>query len=82
MSNLTKGIIITLVVVGLGLLYLYLAMVGPLQNLNLGFGLTTGLAQTSLPGGYNMANLVLFIIFAIILVILGIWFFNSKEKTD
>ena len=82
MSNLTKGIIITLVVVGLRLLYLYLAMVGPLQNLNLGFGLTTGLAATELPGGYNMANLVLFIIFAIILVVLGIWFFNSKKKPE
>jgi len=80
MNNLTKGIIITLVVVGLGLLYLYLAMVGPLQNLNLGFGLATGLAETKLPGGYSMANLVLFIIFAIILVVLGLYFFRGKKS--
>ena len=82
MNNLTKGIIITLVVVGLGLLWLYLAMVGPLQNLNIGFGLASGLSETKLPGGYSMANVVLFLIFAVILVVLGIYFFKGKKEED
>jgi hypothetical protein len=77
--NLRKGIIITLVVVVLGLAWLYLAMVGPLQSLNIGFGLASGLAATKLPGGYNMANVVLFIIFLIVLGVLGIYFMNSKK---
>jgi hypothetical protein len=79
MSKLTKGIIATLVVVVLGLLWLYLTMVGPLQTLNIGFGLTTGLAATKLPGGYSMANLVLLVIFILILIVLGLFFFRSKK---
>jgi hypothetical protein len=77
--NLKTGIIIALLVAGVGLLWLYLAMVGPLQDLNIGFGLASGLAATKLPGGYNMANVVLFIIFAIILVLGGMYFFRSKK---
>lgn len=77
--NLKKGIVITLVVVALGLAWLYLTMVGPLQSLNIGFGLATGLAATKLPGGYNMANVVLFVIFAIVLVLLGMYFMRSKK---
>ena len=83
MTNLAKGIIITLVVVVAGLVYLYLAMVGPLQNLNLGLGLATGLSQTPLVAGYNMANLVLFLIFLVIIVLLGFVLLNmSKKKTE
>jgi len=79
MSNLTKGIVITLVVVAVGLAYLYLAMVGPLQSLNIGFGLTKGLSETKIAGGYNMANVVLFVIFAVILAVLGAFFVRSKK---
>lgn len=79
MSKLTKGIIATLIVVALGLLWLYLTMVGPLQTLNIGFGLTSGLAATKLPGGYSMANLVLLVIFVLILVILGMYFMRGKK---
>ncbi len=79
--NLTKGITITLVVVGLGLLWLYMAMVGPLQNLNIGFGLASGLAGVKLPGGYSMANLVLLIIFLIVLAVLGLYFFRGKKTS-
>jgi len=77
--NLRTGIIIALLVAGVGLLWLYLAMVGPLQDLNIGFGLAAGLASAKLPGGYNMANVVLFLIFAIILVLGGMYFFRSKK---
>lgn len=79
MSKLTKGIIATLIVVALGLLWLYLTMVGPLQTLNIGFGLTSGLAANKLPGGYSMANLVLLVIFVLILVILGMYFMRGKK---
>lgn len=74
-----KGLIIAAVVVVVGLLWLYLTMVGPLQDLNLGFGLASGLSQVKLPGGYNMANVVLFVIFVVILVILGLYFFGHKK---
>lgn len=80
MSNLAKGILITLVVVLVGLVYLYLAMVGPLQNLNLGFGLAAGLSQNTLIWGYSMANLVLFLIFLVIIVICGAILLNSAKK--
>lgn len=78
MSNLTKGILAACAVVGLGLLWLYLTMVGPLQKINLGFGLLSGLRALKLPGGYNMASVVLFVIFVILLVVL--WTFFSKGK--
>jgi hypothetical protein len=79
--SLRTGIIIALLVAGVGLLWLYLAMVGPLQTMNIGFGLATGLAATKLPGGYNMANVVLFLIFAVILVLGGMYFFRSKKTS-
>ena len=77
--NLRKGILITLVVVAVGLAYLYLAMVGPLQSLNIGFGLTQGLADMKFIGSYSMANAVTFLIFVVILVILGLVFFKGKK---
>ena len=77
--NLRTGIIIALLVAGVGLLWLYLAMVGPLQDLNIGFGLAAGLASAKLPGGDNKANVVLVLIFAIILVLGGMYFFRSKK---
>jgi hypothetical protein len=79
MSNLAKGVIITLVVVLLGLIYLYLAMVGPLQDLNLGFGLAAGL-QNEIVAGYKMANLVLFLIFLVIIVICGAILLTTAKK--
>ena len=78
--SLRTGIIVALLVAGIGLLWLYLAMVGPLQNLNIGFGLASGLAATKLPGGYSMANVVLFLIFVVILVLGGMFFFRSKKS--
>ena len=74
-----KGLMIAAVVVVIGLLWLYLAMVGPLQDLNIGFGLASGLSQVKLPGGYSMANVVLFVIFIVILIILGLYFFGHKK---
>ena len=79
--SLRTGIIIALLVAGVGLLWLYLAMVGPLQELNIGFGLASSLAATKLPGGYNMANVVLFLIFAVILVLGGMYFFRTKKTS-
>lgn len=79
MNNLTKGIIITLIVVAVGLGYLYLSMVGPLQDAQIGFGLANDLAATKIAGGYNMANVVLFIIFMVILVVGGVYFFGKKK---
>jgi membrane protein implicated in regulation of membrane protease activity len=76
--KLKQGLIIAGVVVIIGLLWLYLAMVGPLQNLNIGFGLASGLSQVKLPGGYSMANVVLFVIFVVILIVLGAYFFGKK----
>ena len=82
MSNLAKGVIITLVLVLLGLVYLYLAMVGPLQDLSIGFGLADGL-QDEIAFGYKMANLVLFLIFLVIIVLCGaILLATSKKKPE
>jgi hypothetical protein len=83
MSNLAKGVLITLAVVLIGLIYLYLAMVGPLQNLNLGLGLAAGLSQNILVWGYSMANLVLFLIFLVIIVLCGaILLATAKKKPE
>jgi len=70
----TKAIIITLVIVLLGAGYLMMAFLGPLKDANFGLGLTTGLVAQKLAGGYNMANVVMFIIFIIVIAIaIAIW---------
>lgn len=76
-----KAIIITVVVALIGGGYLLLADIGPLQGMNFGLGLTSGLSQSiGIPGGYNIADVVMFVIF---LVLIGIAFFvlNNMRKT-
>jgi hypothetical protein len=77
--NLKKGIIATLIVVGVGMAWLYYTMVGAGQNINAGFGLTSGLAAVKLPGGYSMANVVLFVVFLVIIAVLA--FLLPRKKT-
>jgi hypothetical protein len=74
-----KPIIITLLVAAVGAGYLMLANLGPLKDMNFGFGLTSGLAAQKIGGGYNMANVVLFIVFLVIIVVLGMMW-NSQRK--
>jgi len=81
--KIRTGIIAACCVVVLGLLWLYLTMVGPLKTLNIGFNLTAGLSTLPLgiPGGYNMADVVMLVIFVAILVIGGLVFFRGKKTT-
>lgn len=65
----TKAIIITLVIVLIGAGYLLLANLGPLKDANFGLGLTSALSAQKIAGGYNMANVVLFIVFAVVIAI-------------
>ena len=80
--KLRQGIIITIVVVAVGFIWLALTAIpgAPLSSLNVGFGLTSGLQQQQIGGGYNMNQLVLFIIFLVIIVILGAIF--MKKGSD
>ena len=72
-----KAIIITLVIALVGVGYLMVSLLGPLKDANFGLGLTAGLSAQKLAGGYNMANVVLFIVF---LVVIGIAFFIWKNQ--
>ncbi|HUI87188.1 MAG TPA: hypothetical protein VLX61_00560 [Anaerolineales bacterium] len=75
-----KAVIITLVLAVIGGTYIVLANNGPLKGMNFGFGLTSGLSQSlGIPGGYNMADLVVFVI---LLVVIGIVFLalNGMRK--
>lgn len=76
------GIILTIVVVVAGFVWLFLTAVpgGALSSLSVGFGLTEGLQKTPLAGGYNMNQLVLFIVFAIIIAVLGVFFLKKDKK--
>lgn len=75
----TKALVITLVVVLLGAGYLMLALLGPLQGMNFGLGLTAGLTAQKIAGGYSMANVVMFIVF---LVVIGIAFYLWKGSRN
>ena len=75
-----KGIIWALIAAGVGTVYLLLAFLGPLKDANLGLGLTAGLSEQKIVGGYNMANVVMFIIFIIVIVVLGVLWNNSRKK--
>lgn len=79
----TKAIIITLVIVLLGTGYLMAALLpgAPLASANFGLGLTTGLTAQKLAGGYNMANVVLFIVFIVVIAIAAyVW--RGMRKTS
>lgn len=77
-----KALIVTLIVVVIGAGYLMMALTGPLKDMNFGLGLTTALTAQKIAGGYNMANVVLFIIFAIIIAVLAyIWFAKQNKKS-
>lgn len=77
----TKAIVITLVVVVVGAAYLMIANLGPLKGVNLGLGLTAGLASQKIAGGYNMANVVLFIIFLVVIGVLAYLWMGNKKKS-
>lgn len=77
-----KGIIWALVAAGIGTVYLLLAFLGPLKDANLGLGLTAGLSAQKIAGGYNMANVVMFIIFIIVIAVLYfVWNGARKSKS-
>ncbi len=75
-----KGIIWALVAAGVGTVYLLLAFLGPLKDANLGFGLTAGLSAQKIAGGYNMANVVMFIIFIIVIAVLYYLWNNARKS--
>jgi hypothetical protein len=78
MSN--KGVIWALIAAAIGAIYLMLAGLGPLKNANLGLGLTAGLSAQKLAGGYSMANVVLFIIFIVVIVLCAIVWAGNRKK--
>jgi multisubunit Na+/H+ antiporter MnhB subunit len=75
-----KGIVWALVAAVIGTLYLLLATMGPLKDTNLGLGLTAGLSSQTIVGGYNMANVVLFVVFAILIVVLAVVWASQQKK--
>lgn len=75
-----KGIIWALVAAGVGTVYLLLAFLGPLKDANLGLGLTAGLSSQKIVGGYNMANVVMFIIFIIVIAVLYFLWKNARKS--
>lgn len=77
-----SGVILTLAVVVIGFLWLILTATenGPLKSLSVGFGLTENLQKMPLFGGYNMNQLVLFIVFVVIIAVLGFFFFRKSSK--
>jgi hypothetical protein len=79
--KLRKGIVITLVVVAVGFIWLALTAIpgAPLSSLSVGFGLTEGLQGQEIGGGYNMNQLVLFIVFLVIIVVLGVIFMRKNK---
>jgi len=64
----------------LGTIYLLMAFLGPLKDTNLGFGLTSGLAAQTVAGGYTMDDVVLFVVFAVVVVALGLVWVKGKNK--
>lgn len=76
-----KAVLITLAVVVVGSVYLLMATIGPLKDMNLGLGLTAGLASQKIAGGYSLANVVLFVVFAVIIAVLAYLWMNDKKKT-
>lgn len=75
-----KPLIITLIVAAVGAGYLLLANLGPLKDMNFGLGLTSGLSAQKLAGGYSMANVVLFLVFAVIIVVLALLWNQQRNK--
>ena len=81
--NMKKGIIVTLVVVVVGFVWLALTAIpgAPLSSLSVGFGLTEALQGQQIGNtGYNMNQLVLFVIFLVIIVVLGAVFLRKDSK--
>jgi hypothetical protein len=81
--NMKKGIVITLVVVAVGFAWLALTAIpgAPLSSLSVGFGLTESLQGQQIGNtGYNMNQLVLFIIFMVIIVVLGRVFLRKDKE--
>ena len=82
--KLRQGIIITIIVVVVGVVWLAMTAIpgAPLSSLNVGFGLTTNLQQQQIGGGYNMNQLVLFVIFLVIIIILGAIFMKKDSDKE
>lgn len=78
----SKAIIITLVVVLLGTGYLMMAFLGPLSTANFGLGLTSGLTAQKIAGGYNMANVVMFIVFIVVIAVAAYIWRGMKNKPE
>lgn len=76
-----KPLIITLLVVVIGAVYLLLANLGPLKDMNFGLGLTSGLSSQKIFGGYSMANVVLFIVFILAIVVLAVVWSKRQKKS-
>jgi Na+/phosphate symporter len=74
-----KAIVITLVFVFIGAAYLMMALLGPLKDVNMGLGLTAGLAAQKIAGGYSMANVVLFIVFLVVIGVLAYLMIGVKK---
>lgn len=74
-----KAVIVTLVVVVIGAAYLLMATIGPLKDMNFGFGLTAGLSAQKIAGGYSMANVVMFILFVVVIAVLAV-LWNRQKK--
>lgn len=77
--SVRNGVIATLVVVGIGMAWLYYTMVGGGKDINAGLGLASGLSSIKLPGGYSMTNVVLFVIFIIIIAVCA--YLLPRKKT-
>jgi len=75
-----KAVIITLVVVVIGAGYLLMATIGPLKDMNFGLGLTSALTAQKIAGGYNMANVVMFVVFLVIIGVLAFVWSGQKNK--
>ena len=80
-----KAIIIAIVVALIGGTYEVLADVGPLKGMNFGLGLTSGptLSKTiGIPGGYNVADIVMVVVFLVVIAIAFIVLNNMKNKEN
>lgn len=75
-----KGIIWALIAAAVGTAYLLLAFLGPLKDANLGLGLTAGLAEQKVAGGYSMDDVILFVVFLAVIVVLGVLWNNARKK--
>jgi heme/copper-type cytochrome/quinol oxidase subunit 2 len=78
-----KAIIVAVIVALIGGTYEVLADVGPLKGMNFGLGLTSSgaLSKTiGVPGGYNVADIVMVVIFLVVIAIAYFVLSNMRKK--